>query len=99
MAVSRSRPEAFARARSGNGLVARDLEFRSRINRTKSTGADRRCRLDHEEMAARDFHGSGKSRLGRSVAAELGSRISQHRSGAWIVFQRYARQTRRRMEQ
>src|SRR4030095_9687141 len=98
MAVPRSRAAAFAPTRRGDRLVARDLEFRPRINRTKSAGADRRRRLDHEEMVARDFHGVGENRLGRSVAAKFGSRISQHRPSARLVLQRHARQTRRRME-
>src|SRR2546422_1776267 len=88
MAVPRSGAAASPRERSGDRLVARDLEFCSRITRTKSPGADRRRRLDHEEMVARDFHGVGKNRLGRSLAAKFGSRISQHRSAARIVLQR-----------
>src|SRR5438876_2345931 len=99
MAVPRSRTATFARERCGNGLVARDLELCSRISRTKSAGAHWRRRLDYQEMVARNFHGIGKSRLGRSVAAKFGSRISQHRSGARLVLQRDARKTRRRMEQ
>src|SRR5437016_2624179 len=99
MAVPRSGAAAFARERSGDRLVARDLEFCSRITRTKSPGADRRRRLDHEEMVTRDFHGLGKNRLGRSLAAKFGSRISQHRSAARIVLQCPARQTRGGMEE
>src|SRR5882724_1022791 len=99
MAVPRSRPAPSARKRSRDRLVARDLEFCSRINRAKSASADRRSRLYHQKMVARNFHGFGKSRLGRSLAAKFGSRISQHRSDARLVLQRHARQTRRRMEQ
>src|SRR5947209_16863602 len=99
MAVSRSCSTTFARERSRDRLVARDLELCSRINRTKSAGANRRRRLDHEEMVARGFHRIGKDRLGRPVAAKLGPRISQHRSNARFVLQCYAWQTRRRMEQ
>src|SRR5436853_7468870 len=99
MAVPRSRSATAAWKRCGNGLVARDLELRSRINRTKPAGADRRCRLDYQEMVARNLHGLGKNRLGRSLAAKSGSRISQHQSGERIVLQRHARQTRCGMEQ
>src|SRR5213076_3450394 len=99
MAVPRSRPAPSPRKRSRDRLAARDLEFCARINRAKSGGADWRRRLDHQEMVARNFHGLGKSRLGRSLAAKFGPRISQHRSNPWFVFQRHGWYTRDRMEQ
>src|SRR5260370_250288 len=99
MAIPRSRLATFARQGSGNRLVARDLEFCSRINRTEPAGDYWRGRLDHQEMVTGELHGSRKNRLGRSLASKFGSRISQHRSAARLVLQRHARQTRRGMEQ
>jgi len=72
------------------------LEFCSRINRANPQALIGGVDWITKKMVARNFHGFGKSRLGRSLAAKFGSRISQHRSDARLVLQRHARQTRRR---
>src|ERR1700730_9710094 len=85
MAIPRSRPATSARKRCGDRLVARDLEFCSRINRTKSPSCDRWRGLDDEEVVARIVDGIEKGRRGLSVAAEFGPRVSQHRTNARLV--------------
>ena len=83
----------------GNRLVTGKLGITFSKHSAQPAGADRRRRLDHEEMVARNVYRSRRTELGRSVAAKHRPRISQHRSAPRIVLQRHTGQTNRRMEQ
>ena len=84
--VSRVCASPSFRSGRGDRLDSGELEFHARRHPEQTGAADRRRRLDLEEMAAEHLYGGRRPELAGPLAAKSRSRIPQHQSEARACF-------------